>query len=65
MKHFKTRFIALVGLVVLSAAALAPMVAEASCPAILVACSDGHTVRSCSGTTQGTKCAYDESCLNC
>lgn len=65
MKHFKTRFIALCGLVVLGAAALAPMVAEARCPAILVACSDGQTVKSCTGTTQGTKCVYDESCLNC
>lgn len=65
MKLFKTRFIALCGLVVLSAAALAPMVAEARCPTILVPCSDGQTVKSCPGTTQGTKCVYEHDCLNC
>lgn len=64
MKHFKTRFVALCGLVVLMAAALAPIVAEARCPTIPVACSNGD-FRQCTGTQQGTKCLYDSECLNC
>ena len=64
MKNFKTRFIALCGLVVLSAATLASVVANAACPVIFAQCSDG-SVRSCQGTTQGTKCVYEHDCLNC
>lgn len=63
MKNFRTRFVALCGLMVLAAASLAPIVAEAQCPIIQVSCSNGKTY-GCSGTPQGTSCVYDRSCLN-
>lgn len=64
MRHFKARFIALCGLVVLSAAALAPIAVQATCPVIIVQCSDGSS-HNCNGTQQGTKCLYDAECLGC
>jgi hypothetical protein len=65
MKNFKTRFLALCGLMILLAAALAPIVAEASCPQIIVQCSNGSE-HSCNGKSNGSGgCVYSESCLNC
>jgi len=65
MKNFKTRFLVLCGLMVLLAAALAPIVAEASCPQIIVSCSNGSE-HSCNGhSDDGGHCIYDEKCLNC
>lgn len=64
MKNFKLRFLAMCGLVVLLAASLAPILAEASCPSIMVDCGGGR-IKSCSGTQDGDKCVYSESCLNC
>jgi hypothetical protein len=63
MKHFKTRLLTLCGLMVLTAAALAPMVAKASCPIVIVSCSNGSE-HGCRGTQQGNKCIYDAECLN-
>lgn len=63
MKHLRTRFFALCGLMVLFAAALVPVVAEAGCPSIVVECSNGK-MYSCAGTQQGDKCIYSASCLN-
>jgi len=44
-------------------ALLSPLVAEASCPLIVVECSNGK-IYSCSGTQQGDSCTYSASCLN-
>jgi hypothetical protein len=51
-------------LMVLVAATLAPIVANAACPTIIVGCQsgDGHI---CNGTQVGGKCVYNEDCLNC
>lgn len=64
MKKIKARFLALCGLMVLVAATLAPIVANAACPTIIVACQngDGHI---CNGTQSGGHCVYNEDCLNC
>lgn len=65
MKSFKVGFIAACGLMILLAASLAPMLAEAqSCPIIQVECSDGR-IRGCSGVRQGDACIYKADCLNC
>jgi hypothetical protein len=64
MKQFKARFLILCGLVILSAASLAPIVAQTTCPPVKVACPDG-TVRSCTGTIEGDKCVYSLNCLTC
>lgn len=63
MKRFKTRFLVMCGLMVLLAAMLAPIVAEAQCALIVVQCSDGSSY-SCAGTRQGDKCIYDANCVN-
>jgi len=64
MKNFKTRFVALCGLMVLAAASLAPIVAEAqTCPTIRVVCSSGK-VYGCTGTRNGDRCTYSADCLN-
>jgi hypothetical protein len=66
MKNFKARILALCGLMVLIAAALAPIVAEAeygSCPPVSVGCPGAP--RTCYGTLVGTNCQYDQNCLNC
>jgi len=63
MKHVKNRFIILCGLVALIAASIAPIVA-ASCPDIIVRCSDGRE-RNCVGTQDGDKCKYSLACLSC
>lgn len=64
MKHFKTRFLALCGLMVLSAASLAPMLAEAQgCPTIVVDCPNGKFY-SCSGIQNGDTCSYNASCVS-
>lgn len=62
MKRFKTRLLALCGLMVLAAATVAPFVATAQCPLIVVDCGGGRTY-SCSGTPQGTSCSYDRGCI--
>lgn len=64
MKNPRIRLLALCGLMVLTAASLAPMLAEAHCPQILVECPGGK-VKSCSGTQNGDKCEYSHSCLSC
>lgn len=64
MKHLKLRLLALSALVVLTAASLVPMMADASCPQVLVQCSNGK-VKSCSGTQVGDKCEYSHSCMHC
>ena len=64
MRSLKIRLIALCGLMVLSAAVLAPIVVEAGCPQIIVECSDGSS-HSCVGHQEGHRCWYDESCLGC
>lgn len=63
MKHLKTRFLVLCGLIVLAGASLAPLVAEASCPSIIVQCSSGKSY-SCAGTQNGDNCTYSANCLN-
>ena len=64
MKLVKARFLALCGLMVLAAAALAPIVAGAACPQIIVPCQNGD-IHICMGTQVGGKCQYNEDCLNC
>jgi hypothetical protein len=65
MKHFKARFLALCGLMVLTAAVIAPMVATATCPSVQVECPGGR-LKSCPGTSDGNgHCYYSESCLHC
>jgi hypothetical protein len=44
-------------------ALFSPLVAEASCPTIVVECPNGK-LYSCSGTQQGDNCIYSASCLN-
>ena len=63
MKTLKARFLGLCSLMVLLAATLAPSVAEAVCPNVLVHC--GNDTHSCAGTQSNGKCTYNESCLNC
>lgn len=63
-ENLKLRFTTLCGLMVLAAASLAPIVAEASCPPITVACSGSSKVYTCYGRDSGTNCVYDRSCLN-
>jgi len=64
MKSFRSLFLSLCGLVVLVAASLAPMLAEASCPTVIVDCGGGK-IKSCSGTQQGDKCVYSHDCMHC
>lgn len=65
MKRLKTRFLALCGLMVITAAVLAPIVAEATCPKIQVECPGG-VIKSCVGTEDGNgHCSYLISCLYC
>jgi len=59
MKTLRTRFFFSLAL----AALLSPIIAEASCPSIIVECSSGKTY-SCAGTQQGDSCIYSASCLN-
>ena len=63
MKNFGNKFIALCGLMVLAAAMLAPMAAEAGCPLWVVSCSNGSSY-GCAGTPQGNQCFYDMGCIN-
>jgi hypothetical protein len=64
MKHIKTRFLAFCGLLILAAAAVAP-ITMAGCPNVIVDCGDGRT-KMCSGTSNGSGgCVYKESCLTC
>jgi hypothetical protein len=62
MKRFTTRFLAICGLMVLASASLAPFVASAQCPSVVVECSNGK-VYSCAGTPNGDKCSYDRNCI--
>ncbi len=69
MKNFKARLAALCALMVLTAAGLAPMAAQAQaygpvCPSITFRCSQTKTV-TCFGIRQGDKCVYSLACLNC
>lgn len=69
MKQFKARLLALCGLMVLVAAALAPMAAQAQaygppCPDVRVPCSQTR-VNICQGQRQGTSCVYSYLCLTC
>lgn len=64
MKRFTTRFLAICGLIVLASASLAPFVASAQCPSVVVECSNGK-VYSCAGTVNGEKCDYERACVNC
>jgi len=59
MKSLRTRFF----LSIVFAALLSPMIAEASCPLIVVECPGGK-LTSCAGTQQGDSCIYSASCLN-
>ena len=61
MKTRKPRFLLATTLVL--TALLFPLVAEASCPSIVVECSSGK-MYSCPGTQQGNSCVYDHGCLN-
>ena len=70
MKSFSARLLALCSVMVLIAAALAPIVAEAQaygpkCPTVKFMCRG--TLRSCAGTLSGDgkTCVYDANCLNC
>jgi hypothetical protein len=63
MKNFRARFVALCGLMVLAAAMLAPMAAEATCPMIQVDCGGGASY-GCVGTQNGNTCSYSADCLN-
>jgi hypothetical protein len=64
MRHIKTRFLALCGLIILAAAVVTP-IAMAGCPAIQVDCGNSHT-KMCSGTSDGAgHCVYSERCLSC
>jgi len=61
---FRSKIIAY-GLMVVFAAASAPIIVEAACPSIQVECANGK-FKSCSGTSNGQGgCVYKESCLNC
>ena len=64
MKIFKAWFFGLCGLMVLSAAMLAPVVVDATCPRIEVSCANG-SFHSCVGQQDGQNCIYKASCLNC
>jgi len=64
MKNLRTRILILCGLMVLSAAALAPIVVQAGCPQVIISCSDGSQ-HSCNGTHVGNHCEYDYNCMNC
>jgi hypothetical protein len=63
MKYFKTRFLVLCGLTVLTAAFMVPAVTEAQCPLWVIDCGNSHSC-SCAGTPQGTNCVYDMACIN-
>jgi hypothetical protein len=70
MKHFKARLLVLCSLMVLIAAALAPIAADAQaygprCPTVSVGCPGSP--RSCAGklSSDGQTCVYDYNCLNC
>ena len=68
MKHFGSKLLALCGLMVLTAAMLAPAVVRAdeefSCPPVEVQCPKGS--HSCSGYSDGRgHCVYPESCMTC
>jgi dissimilatory sulfite reductase (desulfoviridin) alpha/beta subunit len=63
MNRFKVRLLAMCGLVALSAAVLASVVAEAGCPTLNITCENGRSF-SCAGTQDGDKCVYSKACLN-
>jgi hypothetical protein len=62
MKRSIFRFLAVCGLMVLASAALAPFMASAQCPLIVVECSNGKSY-GCAGTPTGTNCSYDRGCI--
>ncbi len=68
MKHLRARVLVLCGLMVLIAAALAPIVAQADygpgCPDIIISCGNGSS-HSCGGRRDGQYCYYDANCLHC
>lgn len=63
MKRFKTRFLALCGLMILSASVVPFVVGAQTCPTRTVDC--GGKLRKCEGTPVGDRCEYSRSCLNC
>ena len=63
MKYFKTRLLVMCGSLIVAAAVLAPVVANAQCPIWVQDCGNMHLC-GCPGTPQGTDCVYDLSCLN-
>lgn len=71
MKQFKARLLALCALMVLVAAALAPIAAKAQaygprgCPDVTIPCGLLGTPRTCKGTRVGSTCQYSFQCLNC
>ena len=68
MKQLKARLLALSALMVLIAAALAPMAAQAQqgyCPIININCGPFKGWRSCYPQVGFTTCTYNQSCLNC
>ena len=70
MKHVKARLLALCALMVLLAAALAPMAVKADpygpgCPDIIINCGPGYNPHSCSGRRVGQTCEYSAQCLSC
>jgi hypothetical protein len=69
MKHFKARLLALCALMVLIAAALAPMAAAQAygpgCPDIIINCGPFYGPHNCVGTRVGQTCVYKASCLTC
>jgi hypothetical protein len=64
MKQLRTRILPLYALLVLLAASLGPVIVHATCPDIIINCSDGRQ-RNSVGSQQDTKCVYDAACLSC
>jgi hypothetical protein len=63
MKHLRVRILPFYALLLLLAASLGPVVVHAVCRDIIVACADGRQ-KNCPGHQEGTKCWYEETCLN-
>lgn len=64
MKVSRPYFAALYGLLMLLAVSVAPIAVRATCPDIIISCSNGSQ-HNCVGHQEGTKCVYDAECLGC
>ena len=64
MKLLRVRILPFYALLLLLAASLGPVVVHATCPDIIVSCSDGRQLN-CVGHQEGKKCWYDADCLSC